>query len=155
MSFLNSLQKTGLLWYFWSQSICIICCFSCDGASEKTKSRLQKWGFVPFCKKGKCAIKGVMEGAPLTQEGICQVYQLIEFLGKEQSNTHVKPLYCVCPLWACLCFYVLAKVGWVVTTGTPHFTLAPFYISCAVCLPLQKLHTKKLKVHKYYFTLRT
>lgn len=30
-----------------------------------------------------------MEGAPLTQEGICQVYQLIEFLGKEQSNNHV------------------------------------------------------------------
>ena len=30
-----------------------------------------------------------MEGAPLTQEGICQVYQLIEFLGKEQSNTNV------------------------------------------------------------------
>lgn len=26
-----------------------------------------------------------MEGAPLTQEGICQVYQLIEFLKKEQS----------------------------------------------------------------------
>jgi len=30
-----------------------------------------------------------MEGAPLTQEGICQVYQLIEFLGKEQSNARV------------------------------------------------------------------
>lgn len=27
-----------------------------------------------------------MEGAPLTQEGICQVYQLIEFLKKEQST---------------------------------------------------------------------
>lgn len=26
-----------------------------------------------------------MEGAPLTQEGICQAYQLIEFLKKEQS----------------------------------------------------------------------
>jgi len=34
-----------------------------------------------------------MEGAPLTQEGICQVYQLIEFLSKEQSNTHVN--HCV------------------------------------------------------------
>ena len=87
--FFNSLQKTGLLWYFWSQGICTICCFSCDCASEKTKSRLQKWGFVPFSKKGKCATKGIMEGAPLTQEGICQVYQLIEFLSKEQSNAHV------------------------------------------------------------------
>ena len=30
-----------------------------------------------------------MGGAPLTQEGICQVYQLTEFLSKEQSNTDV------------------------------------------------------------------
>jgi len=80
-----------------SKSFCTICCFSCDCASEKTKSRLQKWGFVPFSKKGKCATKGVMEGAPLTQEGICQVYQLIEFLGKEQSNTYMN-LYIVSAL---------------------------------------------------------
>ena len=153
--FLDSLQKTGLLCYFWSQSICTICCFSCDCASEKTKSRLQKWVFVPFSKKGKCATKGVMEGAPLTQEGICQVYQLIEFLSKEQSNTHVEPLYCVCPLWACLCFYVPAKVGWVANTGTPRCTLAPVHISCAICVPLHKLLTKKLEVHKCYSMLRT
>jgi hypothetical protein len=38
-----------------------------------------------------------MEGAPLTQEGICQVYQLIEFLGKEQSNAHMN-LYIVSAL---------------------------------------------------------
>ncbi|PNF26273.1 hypothetical protein B7P43_G02660 [Cryptotermes secundus] len=57
----------------------------CECASEKARSRLQKWGFVPFSKKGKCAVKGVMEGAPLTQEGICQVYQLIDFLSKEQN----------------------------------------------------------------------
>ncbi|XP_021919562.1 uncharacterized protein LOC110829787 isoform X2 [Zootermopsis nevadensis] len=57
----------------------------CECSSEKAKSRLQKWGFVPFSKKGKCVVKGVMEGAPLTQEGICQVYQLIEFLSKEQN----------------------------------------------------------------------
>ncbi|XP_065338226.1 rho GTPase-activating protein 19 isoform X2 [Cloeon dipterum] len=31
--------------------------------------------------------KGVMEGAPLTQEGICQVYQLIEFLKDEPNIT--------------------------------------------------------------------
>lgn len=29
-----------------------------------------------------------MEGVPLTQEGICQVYQLIEFLRKEQSRNY-------------------------------------------------------------------
>ncbi|PSN46208.1 hypothetical protein C0J52_13145 [Blattella germanica] len=58
----------------------------CDGTSEKAKSKLlQKWNFVPFSKKGKYTSKGVMEGAPLTQEGICQVYQLIEFLSKEQN----------------------------------------------------------------------
>ncbi|KAJ9581003.1 hypothetical protein L9F63_023814, partial [Diploptera punctata] len=58
----------------------------CDCASEKAKtSLLQKWNFVPFAKKGRNTSKGVMEGAPLTQEGICQVYQLIEFLSKEQN----------------------------------------------------------------------
>lgn len=30
-----------------------------------------------------------MEGAPLTQEGICQVYQLIEFLSIEESMLHI------------------------------------------------------------------
>jgi hypothetical protein len=30
----------------------------------------------------------MMEGVPLTQEGICQVYQLIEFLRKEQSRNY-------------------------------------------------------------------
>jgi len=46
-------------------------------------------GFCSIFQEGKCATKGVMEVAPLTQEGICQVYQLTEFLSKEQSNTHV------------------------------------------------------------------
>lgn len=36
-------------------------------------------------KKEKCPVKGVMDGAPITQEGICQVYQLIDFLSKEES----------------------------------------------------------------------
>ncbi|KAJ4439220.1 hypothetical protein ANN_07339 [Periplaneta americana] len=57
----------------------------CEYSSEKAKSRLQKWGLMPFSKKGKCPAKGVMEGAPLTQEGICQVFQLIEFLSKDQN----------------------------------------------------------------------
>ncbi|XP_069705014.1 rho GTPase-activating protein 19 isoform X2 [Periplaneta americana] len=57
----------------------------CEYSSEKAKSRLQKWGLMPFSKKGKCLAKGVMEGAPLTQEGICQVFQLIEFLSKDQN----------------------------------------------------------------------
>lgn len=29
-------------------------------------------------------MKGVMDGAPITQEGICQVYQLIDFLSQEE-----------------------------------------------------------------------
>lgn len=36
-------------------------------------------------KKDKCSVKGVMDGAPITQEGICQVYQLIDFLSQEES----------------------------------------------------------------------
>lgn len=36
-------------------------------------------------KRDKCSVKGVMDGAPITQEGICQVYQLIDFLSKEES----------------------------------------------------------------------
>ena len=51
------------------------------------KSRLKKWSLVPFNKKSKS--RGVLEGAPLTHEGICQVYQLIEFLKKEQSKFNV------------------------------------------------------------------
>lgn len=47
------------------------------------KNKLKKWALVPFNKKSKS--RGTMEGAPLTHEGICQVYQLIEFLKKEQS----------------------------------------------------------------------
>lgn len=49
------------------------------------KSKFKKWNLVSFGKKPK--LRGIMEGAPLTQEGICQVYQLIEFLKNEQSNS--------------------------------------------------------------------
>jgi len=49
---------------------------------EKSKTKPIKWSFM---KKDKCPVKGVMDGAPITQEGICQVYQLIDFLSKEES----------------------------------------------------------------------
>lgn len=53
-----------------------------------------------------------MEGAPLTQEGICQVYQLIDFLSKEQSNARKTSI-----LWAFLyllfMFSVNVEVGWI------------------------------------------
>ncbi|KAG8227737.1 hypothetical protein J437_LFUL008381, partial [Ladona fulva] len=55
----------------------------CDSGTDKAKNRALKWNLLPFSKKSKTQSKGVMEGAPLTQEGICQVYQLIEFLSKE------------------------------------------------------------------------
>ncbi|KAJ8985780.1 hypothetical protein NQ317_014433 [Molorchus minor] len=49
------------------------------------KGKLKKLNsLLPFGRKLKN--RGVMEGAPLTQEGICQVYQLIEFLRKEQTE---------------------------------------------------------------------
>lgn len=54
--------------------------FSNECVAEKAK--FKKWSLFP--KKSKS--RGVMEGAPLTQEGICQVYQLIEFLSKEPSK---------------------------------------------------------------------
>lgn len=51
-------------------------------------------------KRDKCSVKGVMDGAPITQEGICQVYQLIDFLSKEESlyayylfMIHVKKIF--------------------------------------------------------------
>lgn len=49
---------------------------------EKSKIKPIKWSFM---KKEKCPVKGVMDGAPITQEGICQVYQLINFLSQEES----------------------------------------------------------------------
>ncbi|KAK5650333.1 hypothetical protein RI129_001362 [Pyrocoelia pectoralis] len=48
------------------------------------KSKLRKWSFIPFNKKNKTC-RGIMDGIPLTQEGICQVYQLIEFIKQEQN----------------------------------------------------------------------
>nr|CAD7407709.1 unnamed protein product [Timema cristinae] len=58
-------------------------CSEC--VTEKSKFRPLKWGLVPFKRGNKCPSKGIMEGVPLTQEGICQVYQLIEFLSREHN----------------------------------------------------------------------
>ncbi|XP_050740271.1 uncharacterized protein LOC127010358 isoform X2 [Eriocheir sinensis] len=61
----------------------------CDSrASETTSSR--RWQLTPLIKKlSRAAVssKGVMEGAPLTQEGVCQVFQLIHYLNKENNIT--------------------------------------------------------------------
>ena len=35
----------------------------------------------------KKKVKGVMDGVPLTQEGVCQVYQIIEYLGRPHNIT--------------------------------------------------------------------
>ncbi|XP_033307022.1 uncharacterized protein LOC117209297 [Bombus bifarius] len=56
-----------------------------DCINEKTK--LKKWGLLSFSKKPKSTInlqKGV-EGASLSEDGINQVKQLIEYLSKEQN----------------------------------------------------------------------
>lgn len=52
------------------------------------KAKLKKWGLLSFSKKPKSTInlqKGV-EGASLSEEGINQAKQLIEYLYKEQSK---------------------------------------------------------------------
>ncbi|XP_063871986.1 uncharacterized protein LOC135106627 isoform X3 [Scylla paramamosain] len=56
--------------------------------SETTTSR--RWQLTPLIKKlSRAAVssKGVMEGAPLTQEGVCQVFQVIHYLNKENNIT--------------------------------------------------------------------
>lgn len=61
-----------------------------DDENMPEKGKAKKWNFVPFSKKYKN--RGIMEGAPLTQEGICVVYQLIEYLKKE-SNIVVEGIF--------------------------------------------------------------
>ncbi|XP_019879645.1 rho GTPase-activating protein 19-like isoform X2 [Aethina tumida] len=46
------------------------------------KNKQKKW---PFSRSRKT--KNLTEGPPLTQEGICQVYQLIEFIKKDENIT--------------------------------------------------------------------
>ena len=41
-------------------------------------------------KNSSNAYKGVMEGAPLTMEGVCQVSQIIEYL---KRNLHIEGLF--------------------------------------------------------------
>ncbi|KAG8323717.1 Rho GTPase-activating protein 19 [Homalodisca vitripennis] len=57
----------------------------CDSQPEKSKLRSVKWSFVPFTKKTKPPGK-TSEGPQLTKDGISQVYQLIEFLSKEEIH---------------------------------------------------------------------
>lgn len=57
------------------------------------KSKIKKWNIVPFNKKLK--LRGIMEGLPLTQEGICQVYQLIEYLKSGDSKSKFFTSNCV------------------------------------------------------------
>ena len=43
--------------------------------------------------QGVQAFKGVMEGLPLTMEGVCQIYQLIHFLSRSQDHLRVEGLF--------------------------------------------------------------
>lgn len=59
----------------------------CDGRLFK-QSTNRKWQLTPLIRRlGRTTVstKGVMEGAPLTQEGVCQAFQLIHFLNKEYN----------------------------------------------------------------------
>ncbi|XP_076645482.1 uncharacterized protein LOC143354964 isoform X2 [Halictus rubicundus] len=58
-----------------------------DNDCINEKAKLKKWGLLGFAKKPKSTInlqKGI-EGASLTEDGINQVKQLIEYLSKEQN----------------------------------------------------------------------
>ncbi|CAH2010428.1 unnamed protein product [Acanthoscelides obtectus] len=46
------------------------------------RARIKKWHLVPFAKKSKT--KTVINGVPLSQENVCQMHVLIEFLKNEE-----------------------------------------------------------------------
>lgn len=73
---------------------------ACSNGAPSEKFKLKKWHLVTNAKKPKN--KGVMDGAPLTQEGICQAYQLIEFLKKEQSWFNFELFLGFCTKLCCL-----------------------------------------------------
>lgn len=51
------------------------------------KAKLKKWGILNFARKPKSTINlQKVEGASLSENGINQVKQLIEYLSKEQSK---------------------------------------------------------------------
>nr|XP_018910553.1 PREDICTED: uncharacterized protein LOC109039509 [Bemisia tabaci] len=55
----------------------------CDGPNEKTKFKPLKWNFLS--KKPKGSLKGVIEKVTLTEAGMTQIAQLIEFLSKMEN----------------------------------------------------------------------
>ncbi|XP_020299111.1 rho GTPase-activating protein gacM-like isoform X2 [Pseudomyrmex gracilis] len=62
--------------------VCI--CVSVDGINEKAP--LKKWGLLSFAKKSKSSINtDKTEGITLSEDGIKQVMQLVEYLSKEQN----------------------------------------------------------------------
>jgi len=64
-------------------------CTFLEGEKQEKEPKKKKAFSTPMKPKKP---KGVMEGAPLTSEGACQVYQIIEFLGRE-SNISVEGLF--------------------------------------------------------------
>ncbi|XP_045612506.1 uncharacterized protein RhoGAP54D isoform X1 [Procambarus clarkii] len=61
----------------------------CDGKGSEPSSGWW-WQLAPLIKKlGRATVlsKGVMEGAPLTQEGVCQAFQLIHYLSRDYNIT--------------------------------------------------------------------
>jgi hypothetical protein len=69
-----------------------VCIYRSETSEKASKTKGMKWG-LSFAKNRKQSSKGVMEGAPLTQEGICQAYQLIEFLKQDESKSKLKTFY--------------------------------------------------------------
>ncbi len=65
--------------------------------SHKHKSSDVARMFFPTPRKsstsGVQAFKGVMEGLPLTMEGVCQIFQLIHFLSRSQEHLRVEGLF--------------------------------------------------------------
>lgn len=58
----------------------------CDGREQPSGRR---WHLTPLIRRlGRSGNgRGVMEGAPLTQEGVCQAFQLIHYLNKDYNIT--------------------------------------------------------------------
>ena len=53
-------------------------------SKDSVDSRIKKAFSTPMSISKK-KVKGVMDGVPLTQEGVCQVYQIIEYLGRPHN----------------------------------------------------------------------
>ena len=60
----------------------------CDGKLDSGKGGSNKWNLTPLLKRFSrgSSSKHPMDGSPLTEEGVCQIYQLTSFLRKTENR---------------------------------------------------------------------